>query len=158
MLMKMNESTLSRLRSQLSVLPLILGDAGTDALRRRPAPGKWSVHENLAHLARYHEVFIGRLKRMLVEEAPNVGRYQAEEDPDWWQWPERSPEDVLSRLKALRVDLVRLVESLEDSQFGRVGVHPLLGPMPIPLWLEFFLLHEGHHLYTIMRFLPKKPG
>jgi hypothetical protein len=37
-------------------------------------------------------------------------------------------------------------------------VHPLLGPMPIPLWLEFFLLHEGHHLYTIMKFLPKKTG
>jgi hypothetical protein len=31
-----------------------------------------------------------------------------------------------------------------------VGVHPALGPLTIPEWLEFFLLHEGHHLYQVM--------
>ena len=33
---------------------------------------------------------------------------------------------------------------------NRVGVHPVFGLMTIPLWLEFFLLHEAHHLYVVL--------
>ncbi|HVT60257.1 MAG TPA: DinB family protein [Thermoanaerobaculia bacterium] len=44
-----------------------------------------------------------------------------------------------------------LVDSLTPDQLDRIGVHPAMGPLPIRLWLEFFLLHEAHHLYTILQ-------
>jgi hypothetical protein len=31
-----------------------------------------------------------------------------------------------------------------------VGIHPLFGEMSLALWVEFFLLHEAHHLYIVM--------
>jgi len=46
----------------------------------RPASGEWAARENLAHLARYHEVFINRIRGILTEDAPHLGRYRAEED------------------------------------------------------------------------------
>jgi hypothetical protein len=33
---------------------------------------------------------------------------------------------------------------------SRKGFHPSFGALTIPQWLEFFLLHEAHHLYTAM--------
>ncbi|MGH7264614.1 MAG: DinB family protein, partial [Candidatus Rokuibacteriota bacterium] len=77
----LSSTTALRLKSQLDALPLILAGAAPDALARRPAPGEWSAQENLAHLARHHDVFLTRLRRVLVEDAPDLGRYRAEEDP-----------------------------------------------------------------------------
>ena len=37
------------------------------------------------------------------------------------------------------------------AQLARTGVHPTLGEMALPLWIEFFLLHEAHHLYVVMK-------
>jgi hypothetical protein len=41
------------------------------------------------------------------------------------------------------------VTSLSDQELGRAGTHPVLGALAIPEWLEFFLLHEAHHLYVV---------
>ena len=148
--MSLDPSLLARLRGQLDGLPFILGGASAQQLKRRPASGKWSAHESIAHLARYHEVFRERLERLLAEDSPPLGRYRAEEDPGWPPWPAREPEDVQRRLRGLRSELLELVERLTPDQLERTGVHPLFGEMKVPEWIEFFLLHEGHHLYVIM--------
>lgn len=148
--MSLNESLRARLRGQLDGLPLVLGGASSETLKQRPPSGKWSAHENLAHLARYHDVFRDRLQRILDEDRPQLGRYRAEDDPGWPPWPAREPDDVLRRLHELRRELVAFVERLTPERLGRTGVHPLFGEMAIPEWIEFFLLHEAHHLYVIM--------
>ncbi|MFQ5658632.1 MAG: DinB family protein [Candidatus Methylomirabilales bacterium] len=138
------------LETQLEALPLLMGKASPDAITRRLASGKWSAHENLAHLARHHEVFIERIQRILTEDRPRLARYRAEEDPQWPKWAALPTDEVLRRLQALRGDLVELVKYLSPEQFNRIGVHPAFGEMTIPEWIEFFLLHEAHHLYIVM--------
>lgn len=125
----LSESVLIRLTTQLDALSVILGGADSQALTRRPASGEWSAHENLA---RGHEVWIERLRRILTEEKPALGRYRAEADPEWPKWPGLSPEEVLGRLKALRSQLIEMVKRLTPEQLGRVGIHPLFGEMTIP--------------------------
>jgi hypothetical protein len=144
------ESTSVRLATQLDVLPTILGDASPAALTRRPPSGDWSAHENLAHLARHHEVMLDRLRRILTEDTPRFSRYRAEDDPEWPAWPRQSLDAVLARLTALRAELLGLVRPLGPDRLDRAGVHPVFGLMTIPLWLEFFLLHEAHHLYVVL--------
>jgi hypothetical protein len=146
----LREHTLVRLATQLEALPLILGEARPALLAWRPPTGKWSAHENLAHLARHHEILRGRLGRILGEERPQLARYRAEEDPDWPRWSALSTEEVLSRLRRLREEILGRIRELSPAQLERVGVHPLFGEMTIPGWLEFFLLHEAHHLYMVM--------
>jgi hypothetical protein len=59
-------------------------------------------------------------------------------------------DEVMRKLKALRGELIKAVTHLPPDQLDRIGVHPILGDMTVPLWIEFFLLHEAHHLYVLM--------
>jgi hypothetical protein len=140
-----------RLQSQLNCLATILAGVPRDALERRPAVDKWSANENLAHLARYHEVFRERIDRILREDRPAFARYRAEEDPQWPAWAAKSSGTVLAELRTLRSQIIALFDGLSDVELLRTGVHPRFGEMTLLQWTEFFLLHEGHHLYSVMQ-------
>lgn len=143
-------SLLARLETQLEALQPILRQATPVTVEARPRPDEWSARENLAHLARHHAVFLERLRRLLAEDRPALGRYRAEEDPDWPAWATLPTDDVLDRLHTLRAELVGLVRSLSPAQATRTGLHPTFGEMDVAGWLHFFLLHEAHHLYTAL--------
>jgi uncharacterized damage-inducible protein DinB len=154
----LNPSTLLRLETQPEVIPALLSGAAPAAIMARPASGQWSAHENLAHLARHQTVFLERLRRILGESAPQLGRYRAEEDSAWPEWSSLSTEDVLSRHQAGRAEFIRLAKGLSHTDASRIGIHPLLGDMSLALWVEFFLLHEAHHLYVVMTRLGQVKG
>ena len=149
--MPLSPSSASRLAVQLECLPGLLEGASPEALARRTRSGKWSVHENLAHLARHHAVVLDRVRKVLAEDRPKLPRYAAEEDAQWPAWAALSLNEILERLAALRAELTALVGGLTDAQLARTGIHPTLGEMALPLWIEFFLLHEAHHLYVVMK-------
>jgi DinB superfamily len=52
--------------------------------------------------------------------------------------------------KALRAEIIQLITGLSEAETNRVGGHPLFREMTVALWVEFFLLHEAHHLYMVM--------
>jgi hypothetical protein len=143
-------SLLSRLETQLEALDPILRRATPATLEARPRPDEWSARENLAHLARHHAVFLDRLRRLLTEERPPLGRYRAEEDPEWPAWAALPADDVVARLRTLRAELVALVRSLSPAESARTGLHPTFGEMDVAGWLHFLLLHEAHHLYVAL--------
>ena len=143
-------SLLARLETQLDALGLVLDRAAPAALDARPRPEEWSARENLAHLARHHAVFLERLRRLVGEDRPDLGRYRAEDDLEWPAWIALPLPEVLERLRGLRAELIALVRSLSPSESARTGLHPAFGEMDAAGWLEFFLLHEAHHLYTAL--------
>lgn len=149
--MALPPSTLVRLEQQLEALPTILGSAGPEALRRRPASGGWSALENLAHIGRHHEVMLERLARIRAQEAPSLPVYRAENDPEWPRWLALPADQVLERLRVLRAEMVAFVLSLDTSELARTGRHSSMGPLTVAEWLEFFLVHEAHHLYVAMK-------
>ena len=147
--MKETEAILRRLESQLEGLDLVLG--GAPALDRRPASGGWSAGENLAHVARHHEAMLERLRRIRDEQAPSLPAYRAENDPEWPLWAGRPIEEIRERLQALRAELLAVVRRLDPAGWRRTGVHSRLGSLTVAEWLEFFLDHEAHHLYVLMK-------
>jgi hypothetical protein len=146
----LSEATLARLNKQLDVIPLLLEEASTAVIHARPPSDQWSAHENLAHLARHHQVFLERVHRILNESEPELGQYRAESDASWPEWSSLSTEEVQSRLRSLRKELSLLLVELSEEELSRAGIHPLFGKMSLARWLEFFLLHEAHHLYLVM--------
>jgi uncharacterized damage-inducible protein DinB len=146
-----DESQLVRLKTQLASVEVLFADASPERIDRRPASGKWSARENLAHIARYHEIFLERLRRILAETSPQFVRYRAEEDPGWQEWASKPLEAVRSQLTALRLKLIDTITGLQASDHARVGIHSAFGEMTLSLWLEFFLVHEAHHLYVILQ-------
>jgi len=153
----LNELTAVRLRDQLASLDVFVANKTAEEWNREPASGKWSARENLAHLGRYHEVFLERLSRILGEDRPQFGRYRAENDEDWPSWSSLPVDLLLARIRQLRVDVLRKVSALSAEGLARTGIHPVLGEMDVSLWLEFFLLHEAHHLYAILFRLRERP-
>ncbi len=149
--MPLSPSSAARLATQLDCLPALMEGVAPQALLRRTRTGKWSAHENLAHLARQHAVFIERVRAILSQDRPELGRYRAEDDAEWPAWAALTTAEVLARLGARRAELIALFGGLSDADLARTAVHPVLGEMPLTLWLEFFLLHEAHHLYVVMK-------
>ena len=151
----MTNSTSSRLQrceTQLhDFLAVALDGISIETLSAHVVPGKWSAHENLAHLARYHHVFLQRIDRMLTEQAPEFPRYRAEDDPEWPAWTGLPTAQLLVRISSMRAKLMARLRSLSEEDFERTGVHPKFGEMSLALWLELFLVHEAHHLYVVLQ-------
>jgi uncharacterized damage-inducible protein DinB len=145
-----NRSTRVRLETQLDSLQPMLTGATAETLAMRPASGAWSAHEHLAHLARHHAVFFDRLQLVVAEDVPQLARYRAEEDAEWPKWSALPTAEVVSRLHDLRSRIIKWVAALSDADAARCGVHPLFGTQSIGDMLDFFVLHEGHHLYVVM--------
>jgi hypothetical protein len=144
-------SRLQRCETQLhDFLAEALRGVSPDALSRRAIPEKWSAIENLAHLARYHQVFLERVEQILTGPTPSFRGYRAENDPEWPRWTSMPPQQVLANLSSLRIKLMARLRSLSDEDFFRTGIHSKFGEMPLALWLEFFLVHEGHHLNVVL--------
>jgi len=148
--MPLPESVAVRLETQLESLKLVLGNATPAALKTRPKSGKWSAHENLAHLVQHHHATMARLRRILAEDRPELPSYSAEKDPDWPELSAVGTEEVLRKLLAARQEVLALTTGLSPEQCSRIGVHPAFGPMTLTEWLDFFLIHEAHHLYVAM--------
>ncbi len=148
--MGLSESTSARLATPLDSLSGLFGSVSPDALRRRPPSGKWSAQENLAHVARHHEIFLERIRRILTEDNPRLGSYRPEDDPELGRWMVLPTDEVLRRVKGLRRELIDKIQGLSPDDLNRTGVHTVLGTLAIPTWIEFFLLHEAHHLYVAL--------
>ena len=149
--MGLPEPTWFRLKLQLDCLPTLLSGLAEGALERRPAPDKWSSREHLAHLARYQNMFLARLQRMVDEDRPVLPRYRAEDDPEWQFWLDQPTGDIFHKLVTDRRELIGRVEQLSDAELTRTAVHSHFGEMTIVQWLEFFLLHEAHHLLAVLQ-------
>jgi uncharacterized damage-inducible protein DinB len=147
------ETTAIRLRTQLDCLPILLAGVPESALDNRPIAGKWSARENLAHLARYQEMFFSRMQRIRSEDCPLLPRYRAEDEDDaeWPQWIALPTDEIAKCLRSSRAQLVSEVGHLSAVEFSRIGIHSKFGEMTLGQWLEFFLLHESRHLLTVMQ-------
>lgn len=147
-----NLTRFERCETQLQdFLAVTLGGVSAETLNAKPVPGKWSAYQQLAHLARYHQIFLQRIERILAEQAPEFSRYRAEDDPEWPAWTGLPTSQLLVRISSMRTQLMARLRSLSEEDFKRTGVHPKFGAMSLSLWLEFFLVHEAHHLYVVLQ-------
>jgi uncharacterized damage-inducible protein DinB len=152
-----NSTRLQRCETQLQdFLAISLNGVSAETLSARPIPGKWSAHDQLAHLARYHEIFLQRIDRILAEQAPEFPRYRAEDDPEWPAWLGLPTPQLLAQITSMRAKLMARLRSLSEEDFERTGMHPKFGAMSLSLWLEFFLMHEAHHLYVVLGLVREK--
>jgi uncharacterized damage-inducible protein DinB len=146
-----------RLKTQHESIPMIIADVNKSGLEWHHSPGKWSIHDNIAHLASYQPLFIDRMNKILDQDTPVFERYNADIDPEFPGWQSRETLDLVEQLFIDRETILTLITGLRHKQLSRTGTHPKFGRMTIVEWTEFFLLHEAHHLFTIFQ-LVKSAG
>jgi hypothetical protein len=151
--MSLPQTTLDRLKTQHEVIEVLISGLSEKELQLRPIPDKWSVHENIAHLACYQPRVIARTEKILVEDNPAFEGYIPENDPEFTKFLSMSVEESLAHQKEKRTEIVNLITNLSDEQMNRTGTHSKFGKMNLVEWTEFFLLHEAHHIYTIFKLI-----
>jgi len=129
----------------------IIDGLSEEQIRRNIIPGKWSIFENIVHLQTYQHAFCLRLKKILEDVNPSLDRYSAESDPLFLDNCLVSTREVMQDFITLRKEMANQTMAMQEKDLSRTGIHPVFGIMNITQWLNFFLLHEAHHLFTIFR-------
>jgi uncharacterized damage-inducible protein DinB len=146
----------TRFRTQHLSLAEITANVPQEALQRAIAPGKWTAFENAAHLAVFHPVFMERFRRILAEDGPVMDKYEWEKDPLFARYKTIHPAALLDLYRKDREEMIAFVDGLDAAALRRKGTHQVYGTFDMAQWIELFVLHESHHLFTIFRLVHYK--
>lgn len=144
-------SLTQRLKEQHKTVAALIIKLNNRQLSSHPVKGKWSIHENIAHLAKYQPVFLDRIRMILTADDPRFEPYRAEDDDGFEIYCAFTTYELLKKISHDRESIYQLITTLPADKLQRTGTHARYGKMDIVEWTEFFLLHEAHHLYTVFQ-------
>lgn len=149
--MEMPSSLSTRLQYQHKSLVDIINGLSDEQIRRQAVTGKWSIFENIAHLQTYQHTFISRVRQMLEKDNPVFPRYTADSDPEFLEACSKSTREVMQDMITVRKQMAAEITSFSPADLYKTGTHPVFGELTLLQWLNFFLLHEAHHLFTVFK-------
>ena len=141
----------TRLHYQHKALIDILDGLSDEQVRRNIIPGKWSIFEHIVHLQAYQHLTVNRIKQIIAETNPCFDRYTADADPIFLDNCHLSTREIMQDLITTRKEMATDLLQLADKDYEKVGTHPHFGVMNIVQWINFFVLHEGHHQFAIFK-------
>ena len=118
-------------------------------LRKRPAPGKWSVAEIIAHLADGEIVGAFRMRFILGSPGAPIVAYDQDEWVTSGHYNQRDPRKSLEQFRVLREANLALLNSLEPEQWKHYGIHSERGTESIDHMVRMFAGHDLNHLRQI---------
>jgi DinB superfamily len=126
------------------------------ALRKRPAPDKWSAAEILAHLADVEIVQSWRMRSILGQPGIAIQAF----DQDAWvlagHYDQRDARSSLEQFCVLRKLNLALLNSLTPEQWKHHGVHSERGQESIERIVRMVAGHDVNHLEQIEALLARK--
>jgi uncharacterized damage-inducible protein DinB len=139
-------------RAPLIIIPMVQ-EAPAAILKKRPAPGKWSIHEHMCHLAHVHQLFMSRLDVMLRDPRPTIAPYfPDEQDADDFLL-EMDLDEAMRRYDADREILVSRLERLNDADWERAADHDEYVRYSVLIMFRHLALHDFLHGYRIEQIL-----
>jgi hypothetical protein len=128
-------------------------------LRKKPAPGKWSVNEILAHLADAELVTSYRMRSILGAPGTAMAAYDQDKWAESQNYARHDPKMSLHVLRTLREANLALLKSLRPEQWKHFGVHAERGEESIHRIAQMMAGHDINHLRQIEAILaPKSRG
>ena len=142
-------------RAPRIVVPLVR-EVPVSVLKRRPAPLRWSAHEQACHLAHVHGLFFSRLDQMLREPAPVIAPYDpATADPDDFLL-QMDLDDALQAYVSDRELLVERVRRLSEEEWQKRAEHGEYSHYSVFIMFRHVALHDFLHAYRIEELLLKR--
>lgn len=121
---------------------LIMG-LDEEQLLQRPAPGEWSVAEQIGHLWDDEILYGFRARAILAEDEPLlIGTNQDR----WNALPKPSLAELLVAYAALRSAHLALLRGIPDTDWERAGIHQERGRTSFRLLWETVAGHDLAHL------------
>jgi hypothetical protein len=137
-------------------LERMLKGAPSSKLRKRPAPGKWSVAEIVAHISDAELVGGYRIRAILGDPGTQIIGF----DQDAWvtalHYDKRDPRKSFEQFCALRAANLALLKTLTPEQWEHYGMHSERGKESVAHIARMFAGHDINHLAQIERILAAK--
>jgi hypothetical protein len=125
-------------------------------IRRRPAPGKWSIAEILAHLADAEVVGSWRIRQILGADGTPIQAYDQNVWAETFRYEDRDPRESLRLFRVLRENNLLLLKSVPRKLWENHGMHAERGKETIAQIVRMFAGHDLNHLQQIEKIA--KPG
>ncbi len=142
--MKVQRSTADKLQKFIRGVP-------RRKLDRRPAPGKWSVTEILAHLAETEWVVGWRLRSILSANGTPIQAF----DQDVWaktsNYAKQDPKKSVALFRMLRTENLALLKSVPKEKWENYGMHSERGKESVARIFQLIAGHDLNHLAQIER-------
>jgi uncharacterized damage-inducible protein DinB len=147
--MKVQRSTADKLEKFIRGIP-------RKKLDRRPAPGKWSVTEILAHLAETELVIGYRLRMILNTNGTPIQAF----DQDAWaktsNYAKQDPKKSIAVFRTLRSENLALLKSIPKEKWENYGMHAERGKETIARIFQLIAGHDLNHLGQIAALTGRK--
>jgi hypothetical protein len=137
-------------------LDRVLRGIPASRLRKRPAPGKWSVAEILAHLADSEMVRGWRIRQILAAPGSQIQAF----DQDVWastgHYEKRDPRKSIELFRVVREANLALLKSLTPEQWRHHGLHEERGEQSIEHLARLSAGHDINHVTQIEKLVAGK--
>lgn len=130
-------------------LAALVEGLSAEHLEHRPAPGKWSIREIVAHLA--DDELVGAYRIRLILSAPGTA-IQAFDQDVWARTGRYSTSDIADSLalyRTLRLANLKLLQSLTAEEWDMFGVHAERGVESVRDIAMYFAGHDINHFRQI---------
>jgi DinB superfamily len=117
---------------------------GPARIEEPPAPGKWSPHEILCHLADCELVFSYRIRQALAEDHHVIQPF----DQELWarHYADYDPQAAMMTFSCVRRWNLMLLRSLPPGAMEKQLLHPERGEMTFRELIETIAGHDLNHL------------
>lgn len=136
------EQAVAALASAPCELEDIIQDLTEGQLAQPPRPGEWSIRDALLHILVSEELMIGRMKKILSEENPDLQAVAA------WALDENrsiSTRVILNRFRISRQETLQLLEGILPQDWWRTAHHEEFGRLTLLEHVSYFAKHERDH-------------
>ena len=118
-------------------------------LAKRPAPGKWSVSEILAHMADSELAVSWRLRSILASNATPVQAYDQDAWASTFQYHRRDAKDSLERFRVLRESNLAILKIVPKTLMDNYGMHAERGKETVTHIVQLVAGHDLNHLQQV---------
>jgi uncharacterized damage-inducible protein DinB len=115
-------------------------------LTTRPAPGKWSIAEILAHLADTELVASWRMRLILGSNGAPVHAFDQDVWAETFNYARRDPKASFETFRLLRQNNLDLLNSVPKNLWENYGMHQERGKETIAQIVRMFAGHDLNHL------------
>jgi hypothetical protein len=132
------------------LLKAALAEVPQEALKFKPEPKEWSVHEIIIHLADSESISAFRVRKLIVE----PGGFLMPYDQDKWaiglNYHEQNTEDALEVLRLARKTTYELLKRQPDEVFTHALINPeTKNEFTFERWLNIYPNHIPAHIEQI---------
>ncbi len=144
-----NAEVLERFRRGAELIATVMTGAAGSELDFRPAPGKWSVREIVAHLADSELVCGDRVRRLIAEDNPTLMAFDQEAWARNLNYGKRKTSESVESFRRMRAENFELVKNLPVEAFERSGMHSERGRETLRETVERMAKHVETHAAQI---------